>query len=222
MTHLRQYGYNPVTGRCIIGHGIFVTLSCILRQRHVMIPTDDLSDIREVLQGNTHVYASIVDRHKHMVFSICTQILHQKEEAEEAAQDVFLKAFQTLQGFRGQSKFSTWLYRIAVNTAISRTRRKKIHWLPLDEAQHSEACLPEDQALEDLLSNEERLNVAKSAVQRLPEGDRLLVTLFYHEENSAEEISIITGLSTSNVKVRLHRLRKKLFQELNERIFVIQ
>lgn len=193
-----------------------------MRQSIVMVSSVDLDDIRKVLQGQTHAYAPIVERHKDMVFSICLQIIRQREEAEEAAQDVFLKAYQTLPGFRGQSKFSTWIYRIAVNTAISRTRKRNMQWLPLDEERQEGFCLPDEQALEDQITAEERIQLAQEAIDTLPDGDRLLVMLFYHEEQSIEEISLISGLSVSNVKVRLHRLRKKLWQKLNERIFVNQ
>lgn len=187
-----------------------------------MNPMADQEDIRKVLQGQTHAYAAIVDRHKDMVFSICMQVIRQREEAEEAAQDVFMKAYQTLAGFRGQSRFSTWIYRIAVNTAISRTRKRSMRWLPLDENRQEDFALPEAEMLEEVWDQETRLRLTKEALEKLPEGDRLLLMLFYYEDLSMEEISHITGLTVSNTKVRLHRLRKKLQESLNDRIFVTE
>ncbi len=187
-----------------------------------MNPMADQEDIRKVLQGQTHAYAAIVDRHKDMVFSICMQVIRQREEAEEAAQDVFMKAYQTLAGFRGQSRFSTWIYRIAVNTAISRTRKRSMRWLPLDENRQEDFALPEAEMLEEAWDQETRLRLTKEALEKLPEGDRLLLMLFYYEDLSMEEISHITGLTVSNTKVRLHRLRKKLQESLNDRIFVTE
>lgn len=93
----------------------------------------DLYFIDKIIAGDTESYAIIVNRHKDMVFTIVNRILRSREDAEEIAQDVFLKAFQSLQKFKREAKFSTWLYRIAYNTAISKTRKKKINVIVVEK-----------------------------------------------------------------------------------------
>jgi RNA polymerase sigma-70 factor (ECF subfamily) len=85
------------------------------------------------LEGDSSAYAAIVDKHKEMVFTIAVKIVRNQQDAEEVAQDVFVKAFHALATFKGDAKFSTWLYRIAYNTAISATRRKKPDFTVIDD-----------------------------------------------------------------------------------------
>lgn len=176
---------------------------------------DDNHYIELVLNGDTSAYASLVAKHKNLVFSIALKILNNREDAEEVAQDCFLKAFQALKSFEGKSKFSTWLYRIVYNAAISRTRKKRLELIPMDN--HVIHNYTEDsvaQGVEGMEAEERRVMVEK-ALERLPSDDNLLITLFYKGESSIDEISEITGLSSSNVKVRLHRIRKKLYEGLS-------
>lgn len=177
---------------------------------------DDSHYIERVLNGDTAAYASLVAKHKNLVFSIALKILNSREDAEEVAQDCFLKAFQALKTFEGKSKFSTWLYRIVYNAAISRTRKKKIDLIPMDNyVIHNYTEDDLSGGIEGLGAEERRIMVER-ALERLPGDDNLLITLFYKGDNSIDEISEITGLSVSNVKVRLHRIRKKLYEELSE------
>jgi RNA polymerase sigma-70 factor (ECF subfamily) len=139
-----------------------------------------------------------------------------REDAQEVAQDVFVKAFQKLNTFRRDSRFSTWLYRIAFNEAISRTRLKRLPEVDfIDEISESAA---EEEVEENVLGLDpsEQQQAVSKALKKLPPGDRLLIDLFYREGLPVGEISIITGMSESNVKVRMHRLRKKIYVELNE------
>jgi RNA polymerase sigma factor (sigma-70 family) len=176
---------------------------------------DDNHYIERVLNGDTSAYAALVAKHKNLVFSIALKILNSHEDAEEVAQDCFLKAFQALKTFEGKSKFSTWLYRIVYNAAISRTRKKRLEVIPMDNyVIHNYTEDDVHQGIDGMEAEERRVMVER-ALERLPGDDNLLITLFYKGENSVEEISEITGLSTSNVKVRLHRIRKKLYEELS-------
>ena len=90
--------------------------------------------IKRVLAGDRNAYAVLVDRYKDMVFSLALKLMHNREEAEEIAQDAFVKAYRSLSGFKGNSRFSTWLYRIVYNTAISSLRRKEVEKVQMDEA----------------------------------------------------------------------------------------
>jgi RNA polymerase sigma factor (sigma-70 family) len=176
---------------------------------------DDNHYIELVLNGDTSAYASLVAKHKNLVFSIALKILNSREDAEEVAQDSFLKAFQSLKTFERKSKFSTWLYRIVYNAAISKTRKKKLDIIPMDNyVIHNYTVDEISQGIEEMEAEEQQIMVTR-ALERLPSEDQLLITLFYKAENSIDEISNITGLSTSNVKVKLHRIRKKLYEEMS-------
>jgi len=175
---------------------------------------EDNHYIDRVLSGDIAAYASLVSKHKNLVFSIALKILNNREDAEEVAQDCFLKVFQALKTFEKKSKFSTWLYRIVYNASISKTSKKKLELVPMDN--YVIDNYTEDVVTKgiDEIDPETQKVMIERAMSRLSEDDNLLITLFYKGENSIEDISNITGLSMSNVKVRLHRIRKKLHDEL--------
>ncbi|MDP2423579.1 MAG: RNA polymerase sigma factor [Bacteroidales bacterium] len=176
-----------------------------------MAHTDDNAIIAKVLAGETVAFAQLVNRYKDMVFSVARRVTTNTSDAEEVAQDAFLKAFQALPGFKKESKFSTWLYRIATNTAISATRKRKITMASLDETMIENYS--EDEVKENLnyLSGEEQSHHVQEAMKQLHSQDVMLVNMFYSDELGIEGISEVTGLSQANVKVRLHRIRKKLY-----------
>ncbi|MCK9204340.1 MAG: sigma-70 family RNA polymerase sigma factor [Bacteroidales bacterium] len=176
---------------------------------------DDIYYIDRVLEGDVSAYAVLVSKHKNLVFSIALKILGNREDAEELAQDCFLKAYQSLKTFEKKSKFSTWLYRIVYNAAISKTRKKKLEFVPMDNYIIHNYTEDEFTAGIDEIDAEEQKVMIERAMQNLTDDESLLITLFYKGENSIEEISNITGLSMSNVKVRLHRIRKKMHEELS-------
>jgi RNA polymerase sigma factor (sigma-70 family) len=175
---------------------------------------DDNHYIDRVLNGDVATYATLVAKHKNLVFSIALKILNNQEDAEEVAQDCFLKVYQALKTFEKKSKFSTWLYRIVYNAAISKTRKKRLEMVPIDNYVVENYTGDEVQAGIGEIDPEEQKKMIEKAMERLTSDENLLITLFYKGENSIEEISNITGLSMSNVKVRLHRIRKKLHDEL--------
>ena len=137
------------------------------------------------------------------------------EDAEEVAQDSFIKAYSQLHTFKGESKFSTWLYTIVYRNSITKIRKKKITTTDIDsyiiENQKSDYDFPQIEAIK----NGEQKKYITEAIDNLPETDAFLITLFYLEESSVEEIEQITGLTKTNVKVKLFRARKKLLNELS-------
>lgn len=175
---------------------------------------DDSYYIEQVLNGDKAAFASLVDKHKDMVFTIAKRISGNIEDAEEIAQDAFVKAFQALESFKQQSKFSTWLFRITYNTAISGIRKKRMETAPLDEQLIENYSLDTIQDTVGNLDEEDQKMIIAKALEKLPEQETLLITLFYMKEMAVEEISTITHLSESNVKVKLHRIRKKLYNEI--------
>ena len=177
---------------------------------------DDNHYIERVINGDIPAYASLVEKHKNLVFSIAMKILNNREDAEEIAQDTFLKAFNSLKSFEKKSKFSTWLYRIAYNGAISRKRKKKIDVVEIDDQIMFNYSADEISTNVYQMNESEQMQLIDKALLKIPEDDNLLITLFYKSEHSIEDISYITGLTQTNVKVKLHRIRKRLYEEIQE------
>lgn len=158
----------------------------------------------------------LVDRHKDLVYTIVLKISRNREDAEELAQDVFVKAFQGLSSFRQESSFATWLYRIAFNEAINKFRKKGQKMVSLEEETTADLADYPAEDEDDGLTREEKYEAIQEAMAVLPEPDQVLMTLFYTQDMPVREISEVTGLSESNVKVRLHRARLRLASALKE------
>ncbi len=179
---------------------------------------EDSYYIRLVLNGDNSAYRSLVEKHQDLVYTIVHRIVVRAAEAEEVAQDVFVKAYHKLSDFKAEAKFSTWLYRIAYNTAISHTRKKKVEFLAMDEEMienHSEDAIQQEIMG---LSPEEQTELIKKALSSLPQTDNLIISLYYYHDKGLEEISEIVDLTQNNVKVKLFRIRQKLLKEMNELI----
>ncbi len=174
---------------------------------------DDIFYIEKVKNGQTNHFSYIVEKYQDIVFSIALKILRNREDAEEMAQESFIKAYKSLHTFKGTAKFSTWLYRITYNNCISEVRKKKQYFVSTDNIE-----VKDDSEEFDLggIPAENRAKYVKAALDKLPEDEYTLVLLYYFENQSIEEISKISKLSASNTKVKLHRARKKLYTILNE------
>jgi len=163
--------------------------------------------IERVRQGNANAFSHLVVKYQDIVFSMALKMVGNRDDAAEMAQETFIRAFRSLASFREQSRFSTWLYRIAFNTCISSLRSKRMasgRGNPDSWAEEA-AAIPGPDDEESFLHR--RLN---EALRNLPEDEYLIILLYYYEEQSIAEISQITGLGESNIKVRLHRIRNKL------------
>lgn len=175
---------------------------------------DDRVLIENVKQGNLASYTYLVDKYKNMAFTIAMKILSNTQDAEDAAQESFVKAYMQIGNFEGKSKFSTWLYTIVYRTAVSKLQQPRLALQSIDdefeENYHYEHSPP---PLESLQARE-REQFVREAINRLPKLEALIVTLYYLNESPIEEIEQITGLSNSNVKVKLFRARKVLGKEL--------
>lgn len=174
--------------------------------------------INKVLSGDVNVYDNLVDKHKEMVYSLAYKIVENREDAEEIAQDSFVKAYQSLDSFKKESKFSTWLFRIVYNTAISKTRKRRLETRQLDDRMIENYS--GDEMKEDLnrLDSNEQKNLINKVLSKLHPDDHLLITLYYFKEQTIDELSQITGISKSNVKVKLFRIRKKMYGEIQNLI----
>ena len=179
---------------------------------------DEARILQQILNGNAAAYRIVVESYKDLVFSLVLKIIRNREEAEEISQDVFLKAYHALGSFKFESKFSTWLFRIAYNTAISKTRKKSIVNAPIDDYVIQNFSVDNIQENMDRANDEVKIVVMNKVVSELPEEEQLLINLFYFNRQSVEDISIITGLSDSNVKVKLHRIRKKIYSSMQAKV----
>lgn len=166
--------------------------------------------IKEILNGKTEQYEYFLDRYGQPVFVLVDRIVSCQEDAEELTQDVFLKAFQQLSSFKAESSFSTWIYRIATNLAISAVRKKRNDVLRLDDSVFANLSDTQvDEALED--DSEEQMERLQQAMNQLEADERALITLYYLEEKPLAEVAFILGMTEGNAKVKLHRIRKKLY-----------
>lgn len=166
--------------------------------------------IKEILNGKTEQYEYFLDRYGQQVFVLVDRIVSCQEDAEELTQDVFLKAFQQLSSFKAESSFSTWIYRIATNLAISAVRKKRNDVLRLDDSVFANLSDTQvDAALED--ESEEQMERLQQAMNQLEADERALITLYYLEEKPLVEVAFILGITEGNAKVKLHRIRKKLY-----------
>ena len=176
----------------------------------------DREIIEQILTGNTEVYSILIDRYKQLVFTSAIRLLKNREDAEEVAQDVFLSAYYALDTFRGDSKISTWVYRITYNKCLDHLKKNaKRQKLPTVDISESYNIGVMDKQFEAMEQNERKLMVQK-AIGQLPGEEALLITLFYLEELTLKEISEIMGQSTNTLKVRLFRGRKRLMSLLNQ------
>ena len=174
----------------------------------------DLEIISRINAGESMLYAQLIDRYKHMVYTAAIRIVRVKEDAEEIAQDTFLSVYKTLPSFRGDCLFSTWLYRVAYNKCLDHLKKNK-RQVGIKDQDISESF---DIGYLDKsmyqLEQQERLNMIKEAIEALPDDMAFLVNLFYLEELSLKEISAITKQSVNTLKVKLFRSRKRLLSHL--------
>lgn len=171
---------------------------------------DETRYIQRILDGETELYAVLLDRYNRPIYALIVQMVSCPEDAEELVQDTFLKAFRSLGTYKGESRFSTWLYRIAYNITISFTRKKRQEFLYIEDSTINN--VPDEKAEEILCptDDEERIAALIQAIEFLSAEEKAVITLFYYEQKSIEEVGEVLNLTVSNVKVKLHRIRKKI------------
>ncbi|OUR95599.1 RNA polymerase [Flavobacteriales bacterium 34_180_T64] len=183
-----------------------------------MTTNNDQYYINQIIDGDTNAFSVLVDRYKDLVFTLAIRMLKNREEAEEVSQDTFIKAYKSLAKFKGDSKFSTWIYKVAYHTCLDRIKKNKRaqNVVAIDEftERHIKTM---DNALNDMVQEEHEQTI-QDCIALLPGDDSFLLTLYYFEELSLDEISKIVGITANNVKVKIFRSRKKLATILKERL----
>lgn len=179
---------------------------------------NDSEIISRVLQGDHQAYAGLVSRYQNYVFTLVLRMVKTREDAEEVAQDVFVKAYRALADFRGDARFSTWLYTIVNTTCITFLRKKKLETHSLDNDSVFELADSQDSGFRaNLVEQKSRQAMVNQAISLLSEDDAQVITLFYKAEQSLEEIAQILGVESNTAKVRLHRARARLKEKMETR-----
>jgi RNA polymerase sigma-70 factor (ECF subfamily) len=175
----------------------------------------DIELIRLVLSGDQGVYAELVKRHQRFVFTLALRFTKNREDAEEIAQDCFVKAFRSLNNFQQTSKFSTWMYTIVYTTSMTFLRKRKLATQSID-SDDSRIQLENHVSSFNADRVEQRSKFAylNMAIDQLSPDDAAIITLFYKGEQSLEEISKTLGIESNTVKVKLHRARHRLKEKL--------
>ncbi len=179
--------------------------------------TTDIEIISLVLKGDQKAYAVLVERYQNFVFTIVLRYIKSREDAEEVAQDIFIKAYRSLADFKGTAKFSTWLYTITTTTCISFLRKKRLDVQSLDNEKVFASADNIDGGMNaNQVEQKSRINMVNEAIKLLNPDDAQVITLFYKGEQTLEEIAQIFGKEQNTVKVKLHRARGRLKEKMEK------
>jgi len=175
----------------------------------------DIDLIKKVLEGNHSAYADLVKRHERFVFTLALRFSKSREDAEEIAQDCFVKAYRSLNNFQQTAKFSTWMYTIVYRTSMTFLRKNKLETQSID----SEDSLIQLQNYEssfnaNLVEQKSKFAYLNMAINQLLPDDAAIITLFYQGEQSLEEIGKALNMEANTIKVKLHRARHRLKEKL--------
>jgi len=185
--------------------------------------TQEIQWIRLAQEGDTEAFGPLVRKHERRVFSLVYHLVRRRDEVEDIAQEIFIKAFRAIRSYNFQSSFSTWLCRIATNHCYDylrheRASRVSFYWQMGEDRQRdledNVQSLPEDG-----LDHEEQVvlrDLVGKLLDRAPENDRQILTLKELQDFSVEEIAEILKLKPTTVKVRLHRARKRMLEDLRQ------
>lgn len=183
-----------------------------------MANNDDDYYIKKTLDGDYASFSFLVEKYQNMVFTLAMKMLKHREESEEVSQDTFIKAYKSLSKFHGESKFSTWLYRIAYNTCLDSIKKNTKYNSNVEINEITSNQIFQTENVFDSLEHKERSEIIQKCMDKLPDDERALIHLFYFEELSLKEIVDVTSLTEGNVKVKLFRARKKLFTIFKESV----
>lgn len=177
--------------------------------------TTDLALIEGVIAGNQSAFAELVKRYQRYVFTVALNFVKKREDAEEIAQDCFVKVYRSLATFKMESKFSTWLYGIVYHTSMTFLRKKQMDKVSIDDEEtFLQLESHESDFNADKAEKKSRTEYVQLAIKSLLPDDAMILTLFYQGEQSLEEIAAATGYEANTVKVKLHRARLRLKDKL--------
>ena len=179
---------------------------------------NDQHYINQIIEGNTNAFSVLVNQYKDLVFTLAYKMLKNKEEAEEVSQDTFIKIFNSLNKFKGESKFSTWIYKITYNTCLDKLKKIKKENNVVYIEDFKEHQVNAIQNIIESIDEKERNQKIQEYLQLLPSEEAFLLTLYYFDDQSIEEIAKVIDCNANNVKIKLYRTRKKLASILKEQL----
>lgn len=168
---------------------------------------EDLKWVREVLAGDKQAYAHIINKYKNPLYATILRMTRNTQDAQDYVQDAFLKVYDQLDKYKETGSFSSWLFRIAINSCMDEFRKKRYHSVPIDFLE--EQATGEGQP-EIIFMKKEKYLQLERLLATLPEDERLIILLRYANDLSYEEISEITKIPLSTVRNKLHRAKKKM------------
>lgn len=172
---------------------------------------DEKLQIQKVLKGDNSAFGYFVDTYQDMAITIAYRVCGNMQDAEDIVQDSFVKAFHNLRTFKSESKFSTWFYRIVYNTAITEVRSSSHNVAYLDYEQLDASDMYSDFDTMSRIEENEQKELLNKALEMMPKDEGVILSLFYLEDNSIKDVATITNLTEANIKVKLHRARKRMF-----------
>jgi RNA polymerase sigma-70 factor (ECF subfamily) len=175
---------------------------------------DEIELIEQTLAGDRDSFSQLMHRYAGAVYGLAYRMLGNAHDAEDASQEIFMRAYANLGRFDRSRRFSTWLLSIGSNHCVDRLRRRRINWLTLDDVAYTVPSTqrgPEGSAVQH-----EQQAAVQQALEALPENYRLVTALRYWQDLSYQEIADVTGLTESTIKTRLHRARHMLAEKLTE------
>jgi len=170
--------------------------------------------VREALQGDQGAFARLVNTYQNPVYNLCYRMLGNAPEAEDAAQETFVRVYKHLSAYDPQQKLSSWILAVASHYCIDRLRRRRLRWLSLDEVEPSQPILDERPRPEDTLLERESCVEIRTLLQSLPADYRLILVLRYWHDLSYEEMAEILEIPRGTVESRLCRARRQLQERL--------
>jgi RNA polymerase sigma factor (sigma-70 family) len=177
----------------------------------------DTEIIKKVLAGEQALFAQLVQRYQSYVLTLVLRLTDNREDAEEISQDVFVKAYRSLADFRGEAKFSTWLYTIVRTSCITFIRKKRLQITSLDNERTSlQVESRESGFTANLIEQKSKHAMVNAAIRMLSPDDTQILTLFYKGEQSLEEIGRVMRLDPNTIKVKLHRARNRLKEKMEK------
>jgi RNA polymerase sigma-70 factor (ECF subfamily) len=169
--------------------------------------------VSQVLAGQKDIFRLLVRRHERAVYGMGLSFFRNSEDASDFTQEVFLKVYRSLSRFEGRARFSTWLYKIAYNTAINGVTRKK-EYQSLAEEEQTGGLAGDGDTPERILLRKAAREAVLEALRDLPERYRICVDMFFFYERSYQEIEAITGFPVNTIKSHVFRAKKLLREKL--------
>ncbi len=178
---------------------------------------NELDYINKAKDGDIDAYGIIAESYNDMIYTLAMRILNNREEAEDLCQEILIKLFKTLHKYKAQAPFGAWVYRISYNETINKYRSLKRHRGVFEPTSEHTDVRAETSLVDDKMQHSERKMIILEALSSLSVQDKFLVHGFYFDDIPIKELAVITGLTESNIKIKLHRSRKKLFELLNKK-----